>query len=414
MIALASCRGGLKARPPRVTISVNFSVPSVSLRLIPVLLFVSLFFPPPVAAQALPSLTIDEEVTAFAFAPDGRIAYAVRHTFGVKKLQMQRDDIWIATPDGKRTRIIDGKKLFEKAPPYSYAVQAVRWSPDGSRLAVEIYTSKMDQDENTKEGYATWLMDTSGKDIAISRGPGTLEEAAGSIWLADGATLAFLHEGMQPKLLFDVRTLRPSTGQIDTPFPDRTFSAVAWCVRRDGTSAAAAIERDSTLSGPMRLVWLDLQKNERRELAQLPGYAGQLSVSPSGKFVAYFRDQETFEVREVARPERVGRVRVAYGPFVWAADESRVLIKRGMFELSTRGSGRRSGSLDWLTLPPLGAPPAAASAKSLAPSAVDLPSGNLRPALSGLLFQNFAISPDGRSLGVTAPGSRPLQIFPIN
>jgi dipeptidyl aminopeptidase/acylaminoacyl peptidase len=366
-----------------------------------------LLFANPAAAQVTPALTIDAEVTAFAFAPDGRIAYAVRNVFGQRKLQLQRDDIWVATLDGKKTRIIEGKKQFLGPVPFSYAIQALRWSLDGSRLTVEMYTSSMTEEHgDTKEGYATWLLDAAGKEIRVARGPGIIEEAGNSAWLTDGATVAFMREAVQPKLLFDIRTVRAASGDPETPFPGRTFSIVAWSLRPSAASAAVAIERAENLSGAIRLVWLDLQKNERRELAQLAGYAGQLSVSPSGKYVAYFRDQETLEVREVAHPDRVGRVRVGYGQFAWAGDEARILIKRGTFDTTARGSGRRSGSLAWLELPPLDARPADLPAK-------DLPAADLQPALSGLLFQNFAISPDGRWLGVTAPGSRPLQIFPI-
>ena len=358
-------------------------------------------------AQTSPSLTIDEEVTAFAFAPDGRIAYAVRNVFGQKKLQLQRDDIWVATLDGKKTRIVEGKKQFVGPSPFSYSIQSLRWSPDGSRLTVEMYTSTMaDEHGETREGYATWLLDAAGKEIRVARGSGMIEEAANSAWLTDGVTVAFMREAMQPKLLFDIRTVRAVSGDPETPFPGLTFSSVVWSLPPSGGSAAVAIERAASLSGPIRLVWLGLQKNERRELAQLSGYAGQLSVSPSGKLVAYFKDQETLEVREVARPDRVGRVRVAFGAFYWSGDESRILIKRGTFDTTARGSGRRSGSLAWLKLPALDARPADAPAK-------DLPAADLQPALSGLLFQNFVISPDGRWLGVTAPGSRPLQIYPI-
>ncbi len=413
-------------------------------------------FAPPAFSQATPSLTIDEEVSAFAFAPDGRIAYAVRHVFGEKKLQVQRDDIWVATLDGKKTRIVEGQKLFRGPQPFSYAIQALRWSPDGARLTVEMYTSAMtDVRGETREGYATWLLDASGKEIRIGGGPGLIEDAANSAWLTDGATVAFIHEAVQPKLLFDIRTLRAASAGGATPFEGLTFSAVAWDLRPSSGSAAVAIARTENLTGPIRLVWLDLQTKERRELARLSGFAGQLSVSPSGKLVAYFRDQETLEFREVARPERVARVRVAYGAFAWAGDD-RILIKRGTFDTSARGSGRRSGSLAWLTVPPLEAEPAlaataastAAKDYSAAPtktspgapvsnvpprpvmnvpgvrksapdapakssSEKDLPDADLQPALSGLLFQSFAISPDGRFLAVTAPGTRPLQLFPI-
>ncbi len=393
----------------------------------------SLVFAGSLSAQTAPALTIDEEVTAFAFASDGRIAYAVRNVFGERKLQLQRDDIWVATMDGKKTRIVEGKKRFVGPTPFSYSIQSLHWSPDGSRLAVEMYISAMTGERGeTKEGYATWLLDAVGKEIKIAQGPGIIEEAANSAWLADGVTVAFIHEAVQPKLLFDIRTIRAASAGGETPFPELTFSAVAWSISPARGSAAVAVERNASLSGSIRLVWLDLQKKERRELAQLAGYIGQLSISPSGKFVAYFRDQETLEVREVARPERVGRVRVGFGAFAWAGEEDRILIKRGTFDTGPRGSGRRSGSLAWLKLPPLEAPPSAvassapkdlsaASARTVPappktfPASAEkvLPDAELQPAMSGLLFQTFAISPDGRWLGVTAPGSRPFQVFPL-
>ncbi len=412
--------------------------------------FILFFFAPPAAAQIAPLLTIDEDVSAFAFSADGRIAYAVRHVFGERRLQVQRDDIWVTSLDGKKTRIIEGQKLFRGPQPFSYSIQALRWSPDATKLTVEMYTSTMtDVRGETKEGYVTWLLDASGKEIKNGGGPGMIEDAGNSTWLTDGATVAFLHEAVQPKLLFDIRTVRPAGSRTDVPFEGRTFSAVAWDLRPAGGSYALAVERNETLSGPIRLVSLDLQKKERRELAQLAAYAGQLSVSPSGKLVAYFRDQETLEFRDVTNPDRVARVRVAYGQFAWAGDD-RILIKRGSFDTSARGSGRRSGSLSWLTMPPLQAEAApAASAlppkespvtpgrnlgvtpdKRVAPairdrtrddapatqpseSANTLPEANLQPALSNLIFQGFAISPDGKYLAVTAPGTRPLQVFPV-
>ena len=454
----ASCRGGLKTRPSRISqhspslsafgafVLLSFSnfksqisnsrfllaTRHAPLATAAAFLACMLFLlAPSAAAQATPALTIDEEVTAFSFSSDGRIAFAVRNVFGVRKLQLQRDDIWVATMDGKKTRIVEGKKRFVGPTPFSYSIQSLRWSPDGSRLAVEMYISSMTGERGeTKEGYATWLLDAAGKEIKIAQGPGLIEEAANSAWLADGVTVAFIHEAVQPKLLFDIRTMRAASAGGESPFPELTFSAVAWSISTARGSAAVAVERNATLSGAFRLVWLDLQKKERRELAQLAGYVGQLSVSPSGKLVAYFRDQESLEIREVARPDRVGRVRVGYGAFAWAGDEERILIKRGTFDTGPRGSGRRSGSLAWLKLPPLEAPPAAASsvakdssapAKALPapprtfPASAEkvLPAAELQPAMSGLLFQSFAISPDGRWLGVTAPGSRPLQIFPL-
>src|SRR6184192_4185205 len=62
-------------------------------------------------AQSLdkPAQTIDEDITAFTFAPDGRIVYSVRRMFKNKKYDMQRDDIWIQDTGGRRRRIFQGE-----------------------------------------------------------------------------------------------------------------------------------------------------------------------------------------------------------------------------------------------------------------------------------------------------------------
>src|SRR5437016_2846047 len=59
---------------------------------------------PSSSAQTIdkPAQTIDEDITAFTFAPDGRIVYSVRRMFKNKKYDMQRDDIWIQDTGGRR------------------------------------------------------------------------------------------------------------------------------------------------------------------------------------------------------------------------------------------------------------------------------------------------------------------------
>jgi dipeptidyl aminopeptidase/acylaminoacyl peptidase len=374
----------------------------------PLLACALLCSPSPALAQSSPSLTINEDVTVFSFAPDGRLAYAVRRVFSERKLEIQRDDIWVTSPDGKKSRIIEGPKMFRGPVPFSYSVQSLRWSPDGTRLAVEMFTSVMtDQRGETREGLATWLLDAAGKEIKVGGGSALIDGASNAAWLPDGATLAFLHEAVQPRLLFSIRTVKPLSGGGAGLFSNSSFSSVAWDLRPGAANTAVAVERDPSLSGPIRLVRLDLQKEQRRELAQLDGFLGQLSLSPSAKRVAYFTDGETLEIRDLEQPQKLLRLHVAYGTFVWSADERRVLIKRGMFDAGARASGRKSGTLAWVMVPlPEG---------RLAPSsAKGVQEAELRPALSDLLYQNFAISPDGRWLAVTAPGGRPLQLFPVN
>src|SRR5438477_1014056 len=68
-------------------------------------------FPSSSPAQTIdkPAQIIDEDITAFTFAPDGRIVYSVRRMFKNKKYDMQRDDIWIQDTGGRRHRIFQGE-----------------------------------------------------------------------------------------------------------------------------------------------------------------------------------------------------------------------------------------------------------------------------------------------------------------
>ncbi len=357
----------------------------------------------PVRAQDTPTLTVDETCMAFAYAPDGRIAYAVRHILTTRRLEIQRDDIWLIGLDGKRRRIVNGEKLVQgprglSGPvPFSYAVQSLRWSPDGTRLTVEMLTSQMINERgDTREGVMTLLVDENGKEIKIAGADSVIPEGVNAAWLADGVTVVYLTEAVKPKLLYSIHSVRPVAGRGGPLFAEHAIVAAAWNAKQN---AGVAVERDRSLSGPPQLVSLDLIKETRRELAPLDGYVGGLSLSPSGTKVAYFRDHEALEIRELVAPERVARLRVAFGTYQWAPDERRILLKRGL--------ERRSGDLAWVAVPPLGA--SSTKPGSGAPPAAEV---ELRPVLHGLTFRDFELSPDGRFLAVTQPGKRNLQVYP--
>jgi dipeptidyl aminopeptidase/acylaminoacyl peptidase len=375
--------------------SLRFSAFSAPLRhlLTFLLLFLTSFLPfllPAAFAQDQPVLTIDEDCTAFAFAPDGRIAYAVRRIHSARRIQMQRDDLWITSLDGKKKRLINGEKYLAGRVPVSYAIHSLGWSPDGTRLTVEMTVRQMiDAEGETREALITLLFDDAGKEIKIEGGDNSIAGASQAAWLGDGVTVGFLAEAVKPRLLFSMNSVRPIAGRGSRLFEKSTFTAVAWDPKRN---AAAAIERDESLSGPPRLVWLDLLKQTRRVLAELDGYLGSLSVSPSGTKVAYFSGPELLEIRNVNAPDQITRVRVLQGPFAWAPDESRILIKRG--------AARRASDLMWLRLP--------AKAQADGPA-----SGQVEQVLHGLSYWDFEISPDGRHLAVTSPGKRILNVYPL-
>jgi hypothetical protein len=355
--------------------------------------------------QLEPLLTIDDEVVAFSYAPDGRLAYAVRRILKQRRVEMQRDDIWMLLANGERKRIVNGEKLVRAATPYSYAIQSLRWSPDGTKLTAELLTSQViDERFNTRDATVTLLLDQSGKEINITGGQSIIEEGFNGAWLPDGATLAFLSEAVPPKLLFHIFTLRPLAGRGTQRFGNSTFAAVAWDLRMGNANSALAIERDASLTGPFRLVWMDLTKETRRDLATLDGFLGQLALSPDASKAAFFVDTSTIEIRDIAQPKFRARLRTGYGVLYWSPDNRRLLIRRSPTDTRAPGS-RRSGSLAWLDVPPLVEADGSSELKPVAAAPITV--------LAGLEFREAAISPDGRSIAVTEPGRRNLRIYPL-
>jgi hypothetical protein len=371
-------------------------------------------------AQENPAFKIDEDISRFAFSGGGRIAFATRHLFSVKKIQLQRDDIWIAETDGKKRRILQGEKFVRGTGPFSYIVRGLRWSPDGSKIAAELGTSEMiNADGDTREGVMTLLLDDEGREITIPGADSVIPGAINAAWMADGVSVVYLTQQTQANAqasaapaagadrspskppgsppaskLFTMNRVKPFAQGASALFPGHLFSVVAWNVKQD---ACAAIERNAVAGGVPRLVELEPARESSRELGTLEGYAGGLSISPSGKRVAYWIDNELLEVREVNGPSRMARVRVAVGTLAWSGDEARVLVKRG--------PAVRSGGLVWIALPPL-----AAVAAGAAPATAEIAP---RSILHDLEFRQFDISPDGKFLGVVEPGKRNLLVYPV-
>jgi hypothetical protein len=332
--------------------------------------------------QETPRLQVDEFVPAFAISAQNRVVYAVRRVVHTKHYEMERDDIWLATLGGKKTRIVKGEKLVKSAAPFSYRIESLRWRPDGQGFIAQMATSQMaDERGAVQQGEMSDLFSDSGKEMEIA---GThdsiIPNGYQAAWLGDNTTVAYLAEAVKPHLLFHILTVRPASGREEDPFPKRTFTAVAWDVPH---SAAVAVERDAGLHGPFRLVWLDLLRKERRELAKLDAYAGQLTISHSGGSVAYFRDGENLEIRDVDHPDRAKDIHVLYGKYQWSADDSHILLQRG--------AQKDSGDFVW----------------------IDAATGKYSSVLHGLPYGAFQISPDGMWLGLLDPGGYRLRIIPL-
>ena len=253
----------------------------------------------------------------------------MRRNIKTKKYDLQHDDIWIQEANGKRRRLLQGDKFNRGDTLFSYAVDAFRWSPNGRMFLAQLFTtSVVDEGGRTEDSSMTLAFEDGGKEIHFgNKGENLIKDCFNATWLLDNATIIYFEEAIKPHMLFSFRYTNISTGPAGLAFEGRTFIDSDRIPR---TNAAIAVEQDRTQSGPPRLQRLELLAQDDKEVATLDSYAGGLSVSPSGKKVAYFIDKEVLEVRDLAAPDHFVRLRVGLGVFHWSADENRIMLKRAV------------------------------------------------------------------------------------
>jgi hypothetical protein len=349
-----------------------------------------------VAAFEKPLKTIDEDISAFAFGADGRIVYSVRRNVKTKLYDLQHDDIWLLETNGKKRRLLQGDKFKYGSTPFSYAVDSFRWSPNGRFILARLFvTSLIDESGKTQDSFMTVVLDENGKEVRINGGDNVIRDSANAFWLKDNATIVHMTEAVKPRALYSFQYTNVSTGPAGAAFEGRTFLDADVI---GGTNVAIAVEQDRAQTGPPRLLRLDLLAQDDKELATLQDFAGGISISPSGKKVAYYVDKEVLEIRELSSTHRVARVRAGLGVFHWAPDEQRVLLKRAV--------EKKTGELVWIDIPE---PSEITDGKEIA---VAQPAP--RPILREIGFRDFAISEDGKLLGVIAVGKHSLSVFPLS
>jgi hypothetical protein len=330
-------------------------------------------------AQEKPRLLFEEDVAAFAVSQDNKIACAVPRMKRIKKIVIERDDIWVVTPGGGKRRVLEGDKFMPVPPPTQFVVDSLAWSPDGRRIAMNINVQVISTEDTSAitGGKQIALLEEDGQEIKVAGSKSRfIEDAWNGAWLADGQTVVYL-TGVGP---FKIMRVRPADGKITELFEGHTFDAVTWDAKRN---QAFAVGRNLSVSGRLALVQLDLVNETVREISRLEEFFGRLSVASSGKRVGYFENGDTITAIDVANPQKPARVRAGIGRFEFARDERRVLLKRGPEE--------KSGDLVW----------------------VGLADGSFRPILHALLVRDFRIAPDGDSIVVTDPGRRILKVYPL-
>jgi hypothetical protein len=330
------------------------------------------------AQQQKPLFTIDEDCTAFAFGREGKIAFAVHHVFSQHKFDIQRDDFWISDGGHGKRRILNGDKMSRGEGGFSYAVRAIRWSPGGTKLAAEVATgTAVERHGDATLSTQTFLLDVNGQEIKIADGDSFIPDSQNAAWL-DDSTVIYLEE-TKPRKEFTIWSVRPAAGHAERLFEETYFLGAVWMVPARQAVAVTSPER----GGWPRLVLLDLSKQTVKELAALEGYVGGISVSPSGQKIAYFRDPGTLEWRTMADSRTAHDVQALIGPYYWTHDEQRVVLKSGM--------ERRSSILQW----------------------VRLSDGASDELFHGLTFWNFAVSEDGRHIGVSPPGKHVVAVYDL-
>jgi hypothetical protein len=393
-----SCETGDSRRTSTAPSSPNATTTN-KLSRTPFLYFLSLLYflylPTPSRAQNFdkPVTNIDEDITAFAYAPNGNVVFSVRRMFKTKKYDLQRDDIWLLDSGGKRKRLLEGQKFTHEDKLFTYQVESFTWSPNAHIIAVQLFTTTMDPDAGAREdAHALLLLDDSGRELHPSGKDPLVMQAQNPLWLRDNQTLVYLSNEDTPQGLYSMQYLNISSGPAGKAFEGRTFEGAS---RISGSNAAIAVERNRNFDGPARLQRLDLLAQDDKEVATLDAYAGGILVSPSGTRVAYFLDKEVLEIRDLTAPVRIARMRIGLGVLQWSHDESQIYLKRTI--------EKKSADLVTFRVPELRAYPPHSEVPVLEPEP--------RMLLHGLTVREYSLSPDGRFLAVVLPGKRNLQIF---
>jgi hypothetical protein len=342
-------------------------------------------------AQIRAKITVADDCTAFAWAPNGRIAYSTKHVLETKKLDIERDDIWILEKDGGRHKIFSGDKFNREGGAFSYTITGLRWSPDSSRIAAELHVSQIPTSRgDEQDSQVLLLLDYDGHELPIQGGNAMLGRAADGAWLADAGTLAYTSGAGRGNPLFSLHLLKAHMPRGNDLFTGHTFASVAW----DATNnSAVAVERTNAFDSPARITLLDLLHEDGRALTTLESYSGGLAISAAADKIAYFLNSDTLEIRDVTSPDRTARIRCDYGEISWSPDGTKLLIKQGQ--------ERRDGDLEWITVPPLTEGTDGAAENNSDPKSF----------LTGVLFRQAAISPDGKFVGAIETGKRNLLIY---
>jgi hypothetical protein len=242
---------------------------------------------PAARAQNLdkPLQSIDEDITAFAYTPDGRIIYSVHRNFKTKLYDLEHDDIWLQDTGGKHRRLLEGQKFTRGNQPFSYIGNSFRFSANGRIILAELLTTTVvDDSGKAEDSFQTLLLDDSGKEIHIAKSDSLIPDAADPFFLPDNVTINFLSEAVKPRLLFSLKATRLNTGAFKSP-QHRTFRDVVPLPVYSPSRGT-----DYAMTGPSRLQRSSCSPKTTKN-RHADSYEGGLSV-PQRQESAYFVDKE--------------------------------------------------------------------------------------------------------------------------
>lgn len=329
--------------------------------------------------------TGDDLAVLAAWSPDGqRLAYGTekqvreRNAPSLDDRQTYRypGEVWLTDFVEKPRRLFKHDRFRDwvgNAP--SYYVTRLDWSPDGTKLAVEVT-------DETGES-AVFLVTAEGKAARIGSSRVNFYPGYGAGWLDDSASLAVLNEASKPRLLHEVYLLRVTGGRDVQLFRGKTFAAAAWLPK---AHKAVLVEQDREYVEPPRLMLGDLEKGTLVPLDPLDdGFLGRLALTPDESKVSYFVGQNKLAVRGLGAEEKAEQWPIPLGRYQWLSSSALLFI-----EPEVRGQ-----ATGWLTL-------------------YDRATDSKTRLLEETTLYDFWASPDGTRVAVLTAGPAPhLRIYKL-